>query len=404
MLYFSEIKGKTVFTEDGVKIGKLDDLIFLATENPLITKLVIISADKNKEELLVPIGCLVKIDYYIVLKKDFQNSELKENEIYVDKNLVDDQIIDLVGSKIIRVNDIAIQDKGPLVISGIDIGFLGILRWLNLDEFVIKIYRLFGIKIAPKFLSWGDVQPLEVTRGKVILKKKEDKLKNLRPEDLADYLERTNIANTKKILKILDKNLAKEVIENFNVNYQVSLFHNFSTEKIVQWLDLINDDDAVDILLTFSRKRREEILSLIDEKKKHSLSYLLNYAKTPIGNLLIMEYLTVSSSSTVREVVAKIKKETTDFYYLNDIYVINEENQLIGVFNLHEMIMQDLDTEVYKFMIHNVIVLYLTTPKEIAIKRFFKYRLHVLPVIDKNKKMLGVVALDHLSESIVKKI
>ena len=402
MLYFSEIKGKIVFTEDGIKIGKLDDLVFLATDNPLITKLVII--DKNKEELLVPVSCLKKINHHVILTKDYQTSELKENEIYIDKNLVDDQIIDLVGNKIIRVNDVAIQDKGPLAISGIDIGFLGILRWFSLDDNIVKICRLFGYKISPKFLSWADVQPLEVSRGKVVLKIKEDKLKNLRPEDLADYLEKTNITNTKKILNILEKSLAIEVIENFNVNYQISLFHNFSTTRIVQWLNLINDDDAVDILLTYSRKRRDEIISLLEEKKKKSLSHLLTYAKTPIGDLLIMEYLTVTSLTTVREIVAKIKKETNDFYYLNDIYVVNEENQLIGVFNLHELIMQDLDTEVYKFMTHNVIVLYLTTPKEIAVKRFLKYRLHVLPVIDRNRKMLGIVSIDHIADDLIRKI
>jgi len=401
MLYFSELKGKIVMSEDGIKIGKLDDLIFLATDNPLITKLVIIN--QLKEELLVPIKFLNKINHILVLEKSYQVEDLKDNEIYIDKNLVDTQIIDLVGNKIVRVNDVAIQNKGALLIAGIDIGVLGILRWFNLDEVVIRLCRLFGQQIMPKFLSWGDVQPLELVRGRVRLRKREEKLKNLRPEDLADYLEQTNIANSKKILRLIDKKLAVEVIENFNINYQISLFHNFSSKSVIEWLNLINEDDAADILLTYSGKKRKEILELMDVKKRKNLEHLLAYAKTPIGDILINEFLAVKSSAIVREVIERIKKETADFYYLNNIYVVNENEQLIGVFNLHEMLMQKLDTEVYKFMNQNLIVLYLTTPKTIAIKRLLKYRLHTLPVIDKNKKILGIVSLDHLSDDLLKK-
>jgi sporulation protein YlmC with PRC-barrel domain len=109
MLYFSELKGKIVMSEDGIKIGKLDDLIFLATDNPLITKLVIIN--QLKEELLVPIKFLNKINHILVLEKSYQVEDLKDNEIYIDKNLVDTQIIDLVGNKIVRVNDVRFRIK-----------------------------------------------------------------------------------------------------------------------------------------------------------------------------------------------------------------------------------------------------------------------------------------------------
>jgi magnesium transporter len=174
------------------------------------------------------------------------------------------------------------------------------------------------------------------------------------------------------------------------------LFRSFKIERVVDWLNLIDEDDVVDILLTFSRKKRDEILLLLNKEKQKKVHYLLDLAKTPIGNVLTSEFLTVKSTSTVREVISKIKKETADFYYLNPIYVVNNEDQLIGVFNLHELIMQDLDVEVYKFMLQNLIVLHLTSPKEIVLRKFLKYKLYILPVIDSNKKILGVVSLHDL--------
>jgi len=401
MLYFSEVKGKKVLTEDNVEIGKLDDLIFLASTNPLITKLVV--KNKLQEEFLIPISYIHKMNKDIYLKKGFQTNDLSENEIYINKNLVDTQIIDLKGNKVVRVNDVAIQDKDNLMVFGIDIGFLGILRWFYSGEAIVKTLHFLGLKPAPKFLSWGDVQPLELAKGKVILKKNEERLKNLRPEDLADYLEKTNIANTRKMLKILDKNLAKEVIESFNVNYQISLFHTFKSDRIIEWLNLIDDDEAVDILLTFSKKKRTEIINALDKEKQKKVLYLLEYTETAIGSLLIADYMTVKPTNTVREVINRIKKETGDYYYFNDVYVVNDMNQLIGVFNLHELIISDIDAQVYKFMHQKLILLYLTTPKGIALRKFLKYRLHVLPVIDFNRKILGVVAIDDLSNLIKQK-
>ena len=109
MIYFSEIKNKHVYTEDGIRVGKLKDLIFLATDKPNVTKIVVDLS--NHETLIIPIEYLLKIRERVVIHKKYQKSELTENELYIEKNLLDKQIIDIKGSKIVRVNDIAIQDK-----------------------------------------------------------------------------------------------------------------------------------------------------------------------------------------------------------------------------------------------------------------------------------------------------
>lgn len=401
MLYFSELKGKKVVTEDRIYVGKLVDLIFLVTENPLITKIVLNSP--KKEKLIVPVGYLIKFNGEIILSKNYRTLDLTENELYVDINVVDKQIIDIKGSKIVRVNDIAIQEKPSLYIAGVDIGILGILRWLKLERLMVNLLKMFGQSLSPNFLSWADIQPLELAHGRVMLKKEEDKLEKIRPEDLADYLEKTNIKNVTKILNILDEDFAAEVIGNLNVNYQTTLFRYFSPQKATKLISLIDPDEAVDILFTINRKKREQIISLLDEEKRKKIEYLLDLSKTPIGGLITSEYIEVDSELTVKKVIDLIKTETTDFSFLDYIYVINKNKQLIGVFNLHEMILQKLDTQVYKFMRPDVVVVHLTTPEEIAIKKLLKYRLNALPIIDRDKKMVGVIALDDIAEHILEK-
>ncbi len=402
MIYFSELKNKSVLTEDNVRVGKLDDLIFLATENPNVTKLEI--RDLSGTKITVPISFLKKINSNVYIKKDYSTKELEENELHVVKNILDKQIIDLQGNKIVRVNDIAIQDKDGFYIAGVDIGIFGLLRWFKLENTFNKLLAALKVRPTSQFLSWADIQPLELARGQVKLKKEETRLAKLRPEDLADYLEKTNVVNTKKILKILNEKFAAEVIGNLNINYQTSLFKNFQPEKAAKFLQFIDPDEAVDILLTLSEKKREQIITLFPEEKQKKLNHLLNLAKTPIGQLVTSEFLIVNSEITVREVIIKIKKDTADFTYLSAIYVSNSENQVIGVFSIHELLLQSLDTPVYKFMIQSLVVIHLTTPVEIAVKKMIKYKLASLPVIEANKQLLGIVTFDDAAEILLPKL
>ncbi len=402
MLYFSELKGKKVETEDHVEIGHLEDLIFLASETPRVTKLLI--KDKFKKNIIIPIDYLKKINRVIAIKKNFIFGELVENELHVMRNLLDKQIIDIIGNKVVRVNDVAIVDKKGLQVAGVDISLLGILRRLKLENFLLKIYNFFNLKYTARFLSWADIQPLELSRGRVKLKIREEKLEKIKPEDLADYLEQTNIKNIRRILNMLDEKFAVNVISNLNVNYQASLLRQFPKEKTAKIISMIDPDEAIDVLLTFSKKRRDDILNIIEPSKRRELKYLLFLSKTPIGDILTTEFITVQPNNTVREVIDIIKMETPAFYFLNNVYVVNENKQIVGVFNLHEMLLQSLDTPVYKFMVPNVVVVHLTTPEETVLHKMIKYKVQAIPVIDGGKHILGIVTFDDIADFVLKKI
>jgi len=403
MIYFSQVLNKKVLTEDGIEVGKLDDLVFLSKEAPIVTKLLI--KTKNKKRL-VSIDFLVKITKEIFIKKNYEETSLADNELYILRNLLDKQIIDITGNKVVRVNDVVLQkEKNQWYVLGVDVGVLGILRRLGLSELGEKVMGILKIRLSSQFLSWAEIQPLELSRGEVRLKKEEKKLKKLRPEDLADYLEETGLSNIQKIIPLLNKNMAAKVIADLNINYQIGLFQRMTPKKAVSILELIDSDEVVDILFFLSKKRREAILSLLSKEKQKEVKYLLSVHKSgEIGDYLSLEYLLVSSSKTVLEVKNLIKKETTDFYFLPYIYVVNEKKQLIGVFSLHELLLQEDTTFVYKFMNQNLITIYLTTPVDIALRKMIKYKLSALPVIDKEKKFLGILTFDDLSEKLYERI
>ncbi len=400
MIYFSEIKGKKVFTEDQLLVGHLDDIIFLAEERALITRIVIIS--QQHEKLIIPISYLRRINKEIIIQKEYKTTDLDENELFIVKNLLDKQIIDIKGNKIVRVNDIVIQDKPELYIAGVDIGVLGIFRWLKIEKLLYDALLPLQIRLNSKFLSWGNIQPLELARGEVRLTKLDQRLERMHPADLADYLEKTNIDSIHKALSMIDEKKAARVIGNLNLNYRSALLKKYKPEKAAKILAYVVPDDLVDILLTFSTKRRQAIIDLLPKNIKKSVIHLLSLSKTQVGSLMTTEYITVLPDDLVKEVMNKIRLETGDFSFLNAIYVINKENQLIGVFNLHELLLQSNEIPVYKFMVQNVVVAHLKTPLEIVSIRLLKYKLATIPVIDDERYILGVVTnidvIDYLNK------
>lgn len=400
MLYFSELKNKKVYTEDKIFVGKLKDIIFQATETPKVTKFVV--KTPVDPSLVVSIDYLKRSNGTITIAKNFQVSKLDENELYLVNNLLDNQIIDIAGDKIVRVNDVAIQDKPGYFIAGVDIGILGILRWFGLDDLLIKFVKRFNVKLKSQFLSWADIHPLELTRGHVKIKTEQTKLEKIPPEDLADYLEKTNVSNISHVLNVLDEKTAAEVINNLNINYQTALFKQFSADKAAKILSSIDPEEAVDILLTVSRKKREKIMSFLKDKTYKEIEYLLSISKTPVGSILTTEFLAVEPDARVKEVSEKIRSESSDFYTLHYVYVVNADKQLIGVFSLHELLMQNPDTPVFKFMTQNLSVIQLTTPEIVVLRKIIKYKLYALPVVDKEKHILGVVTFDDVIDLFLK--
>lgn len=406
MLYYSELEGKSVLTEDNIKIGTLKDIIFTPSEQAKVTKIVIKSIQKHI--FILPIHFIKKINKTIRIQKSFQTTQLEENELYVRKNLLDKQIIDLSGDKVVRVNDVILHEAlSPTLeihVSGVDVGWLGLMRRIKLESYISRILHKLRIFSSSVFLSWGDIQPLDLIRGKVRLKKEEEKLDNLRPEDLADYLEQTNERNIRRFLKILDQKRSVEVVSNLNLNYQKDLFYHWKPEKCAAIIQNMEPDKAVDALLTISKRKREAVLNLIEEKKKKLFTNLISISKTPIGKHMTPIFFTVNSNATVKDVIQKIKNETIDFTFLATIYIVNNNNQLVGVLNLHELMVHSSETPIYKIMIQNLIVANLATPIELVIRKILHYHLPAIPVVDSNKKILGVVTFDDIADIISKKL
>ncbi len=389
MLYFSELKGKSVVDQNSTYIGRLDDLVFKSEPSAPVTKILVRTT--SGEQQLLPLSSVTKMNDVITVDDSVPRTNLEENELFVGKNISDQQVIDISGSKMVRVNDVVFVQQPSLRISGVDVGLLGIMRWIGVEDMLFRFARFVGRPISPRFLSWADVAPLELARGRVMMRKQETNLKKLNPEDLAGYLDQTNIRNVRRIVNLLDENYAADVINNLNVSFQTTLFKSFPPERSAKILTHLDPDESIDILMTLDRPSRSKIIALLPGDKKAEVNELLQISHTPIGDAVSLEFYQVSADWSVAKVKQMIRSEVMSEQQSASIYVVNQEEQLVGVFNMFEMIAQTDEIPVYKFMVQNLITIHLSTPKEIAWKKMIKYKLSSLPVVDNEKKLVGVV-------------
>lgn len=405
MFYFSELLNKKVILDNKKKIGKVKDLVFVNEDTPRITKIIIKS--DGKKSYPVNIDSIKEINGDVILNKESERQEITDEDFLISKNLLNKQIIDVAGGKVVRVNDVAIQFKEEnreYYIAGVDVGFRAILRWFYLEKPSEPILKLLNLHDQPHFLSWGDIGSIEISSGNLQLKKNTSDLEKMRPEDLADYLEKTNIRNVSRIISNLKEEYAADVIEDLNVNYQTALFRRFAPERASKLIDMLEPDEAVDILLTLTKEKRKEILESLSLRKQNKLKSLIKYSKTSVGKLINPDFIIVSSDENVSSATDKFKEQYEESKFTNYMYVLNKEEHLVGVVDAGKLLASNSDSPIYKIMEQDVVVCHLTTPIEIAQKRMLKYKLFALPVIEDNKKMIGVVLWDDMVEEIINKI
>ena len=396
MLYFSELRGKTILAGD-LFIGTLDDVVFQVSPAAIVTKLFV--KKQSGQKFFLPYSAVDRIGGRIHVDANFVPTELEENELFVGKNINDQQIIDINGSNIVRVNDVVFIQQPQLHISGVDIGALGVLRWFGLEDIVSKVSRLTGREVIPKFLAWTDVAPVELARGKVVMKQSDTKLKRLKPEDLAGHLDTMSIRNVKRIINMFEDVYAAEVFSNLSVWSQTSLLRSFLPPKSASIISQLETSEAVDALITLRRSEKDKIISLLDRRQQHEIKRLMGLAKTPVGHVVSNQFLTVKPQDSANTILNKVRAARNDIDDIRYVYVVNNENQLIGIFTLYELIIQKSDVSAYKFMIQNPIVVQLSTPKELVLRRMKKYNLNSVPVVTEKRHMLGIVdLLDLLDE------
>jgi sporulation protein YlmC with PRC-barrel domain len=331
-------------------------------------------------------------------------TSLKEHENYIllQQDLLDRQIIDIHGRKVVRVNDVDLEWMGNgtaqvLQVVEVEVGlrgafrrvFKGILPKATLD----RLSRRFKERGIP----WQFVDVIEVDPARrVKLRIEYERLAEMHPSDLAEILEDLSPAERDAVFTSLDEEVAAETLEEVDPKLQVSLLEKLDEEKIADIVEEMDPGAAADLLAEFSEEKSDAILEEMEPEERQEVAELLEFDEKSAAGAMTTDFVYLGTDAVVSQVGPALRSYDGDVEAVTEIYLLDEKRVLQGAVPLSRLVMAQPDGKLLELIEARV----LSCPadmRQIELAEIFdKYNLHALPVTDKQGRMVGVVHADHV--------
>jgi CBS domain-containing protein/sporulation protein YlmC with PRC-barrel domain len=403
-VYLSEILKKDVVDQFGRKVGLLWDLsIVPGTEHPNVTRLIL---RKGRQLLEVPVENLQLFNRFVITLDlsgiTLSSYSFEEGDILVRKHILDKQIVDVNGAKVVRVNDLKLgEGDGTVCIIGIDVGPNGILRRIDGGSLIQKALIAFNKPIKENIIGWNFLQTMDPQLRHLTLNVAKKQLGKLHPSDLAQILTEMAPEEGTEILASVDEELAGEALHEVPDEVRDKILKEMDKEMISDILEEMPPDEAADILGDMSEETSEELLSLMEKEDAEEVKDLLSYEEDTAGGLMTTEFLDFSPDLTIDEAMADIRLLVPDVEFIYYIYIVDVEDHLLGVVTLKKLLTNPLYKTLQEVMTQNVKAVHFDTGRKEIAEMISKYDIIALPVVDDDNKILGIITVDDIIDLLV---
>jgi sporulation protein YlmC with PRC-barrel domain len=279
----------------------------------------------------------------------------REGEILVMRDLLDKQIVDVDGAKVVRVNDIKLGNLNhKLCIFSVDIGFRGLLRRLGYERLGDKISKTLGKDIPNTEISWEYVQPLEANSSKLALNIARNQMNEMHPADLADIIENIPIQSIRTVLDSIDVETTGETLYELESDMRNLIISQLDNEQLSDILEEMEPDEAADVLSDLPEQKAQELLDMMDQEDAEDIQELLEHEEDSAGGLMTPDYLRLTSDITVGRALEILKECANDVETIYYGYVVSADDQLEGVISFKGLIMNPPDTHLTDIMEENI--------------------------------------------------
>ncbi|WP_406541004.1 magnesium transporter [Clostridium ljungdahlii] len=397
-VYLSRILGNKIYTTSKEVIGTLKDAaVDVNFQNPKVTIAVVRTKEGTRFIGFDNINVSKEKGQYVLICSEVQDKDLGDCML-LKKYVLDKQIVDVNGRKVVRANDVrlVILPSG-MFIAAVDIGMDGLLRRIG----IAKPLKRLGFKISSKLMLWDDIQTAFTSKD-ILLSKSYNKLSTLHPSNLADIIEDFDVNTGAIIFSSLDNAKAADVLEELEEDVQVSLIRTLSTDKAADILEEMPADEAADVLDGLNENKAEELLNNMEKEISDEVRELMEYEEYLVGSIMNTDFIACPIYYTVADVVNDIcqsKEEIDEIYY---VYVVSDENKLVGIVSLRDLIISKQDKKLEDIMIKEVIYMKDTDEIRDLVKAVSKYNLFSIPVIDEQMHIIGIVNINDIFYEITK--
>jgi CBS domain-containing protein len=401
LIHLSLVVGGDLVDRSGGKLGKIDDVIVRLgdEEYPPVSGVLATVAGRP---VFVPSDLIKQIGHGQAtlsgVRLDLQPFERRPHEVLLKKDVLDRQLINVDGARLVRSNEIELARlEGWYRVVGVDVGLRGLVRRL--------MPRALANNVATsEFLDWASVEPFTGHVPTVRLRVPHPKLARLHPAQLADLVEQASHHEGEEILGAVGENpeLEADVFEELESHHQLEFIEDRSDAEVADVLARMESDDAADLASELPEERREEVVRLLPPVQRRKLRALLGYDPATAGGLMSPEFVCIYSQATQAEALERIRRSRTSAEALAWVYLMNTHKRLTGAIALVDLLRADPEVPLGEVAGTPQRVRPDADLEEVA-RLMTDYDLTVVPVVDAQERILGVITVDDVLELVLPK-
>ncbi|MCL5966743.1 MAG: CBS domain-containing protein [Deltaproteobacteria bacterium] len=395
-VFVGDVLGKPVLDPTGEEIGRLRDI---AVEGggayPRAAGLVL---DRRKALLYLPWEDLSIFNRRIISSRKRESElapfEPSADRLLIGKDLLDKQIVDINGAKVVRVNDVKLAEEGGAAcLTGVDVGVRGILRRLGVERRGDAFFRTIRHPLRHQLISWSYIQPIGPKLDRLALSVTREALASLHPADIAQIISGMPPDGRKEFFEKLDVETAAEALHELEPDVQAGIITDMDKEQAADVIERMPPDEAADVIGDLPAEKAQEILGLMEKEEAEDVHELLGHEEDTAGGLMTNEYLAYPPEITVAEALARFRKDAPEIEAVYYIYAVEDE-KLVGVIGLRDLILEEPGKRLEEVMHKKIITIRVEASQEEVAETISKYNLLALPVVDDGNRLLGVVTVD----------
>ncbi len=401
MPYLSDIQNRKVLGPSGDEVAKLADVAVVPTgQFPPVQWAIL--ATKSGEQAIRWSDLTSEVGHYRVRVPldELIKAGLPDDALRLHRDLMDKQIVDTHGAKVVRVNDLQLEEAGgQLRLVGADVGLRGLLRRVGGERIAEGIAGVVGRKLPRGIIPWHLVQPIDTgDAANVRLTVPHAKLALLHPADIADIVEDMSADERRAVFEQLDVETAAETLAEIDPEMQVEIVGDLDEERAADILEEMAPDEAADLLQDLSAEQREELVDLMEKEEGADVEELLSHSENSAGGIMTTDFVALPRELSAAAAIDRLREMKPDPELAYYLYVIDAEGRLDGVVSLRDLVVASPEELLVSIMDPHILKVEVSTPKEDVASLIAKYDLLAVPVVDAQQKLLGIVTVDDVVE------
>jgi magnesium transporter len=402
MLHATDLLGGEAYDRDGHFVGQVTELFIEPADQTNRVARFLLGRGKylpliaRYDHIAFVAPGVIRLN---VEEKDLEHYQANEAWLAMRKDLLDQQIIDTSGRKVVRVNDIDLAEQRAngtveLRVTHVDVGLTGAARRL-LHGVAPGVVRGLTTKLPTRVIPWEFVNLIEPDPlRRVKLRITHQKLERMHPADLADIMEELSPVERQSIIASLDEETAAEALAELDKRLTTEIVENMAPEKAADILEEMDPDQAADVIAELTPESSREVLSEMPGEEAREVRELLKFEEDSAGGMMNTDFIYVGEAATRDEVISWIREKDVDLERLDTVFLVDRDAKFSGAVPVGRLLFAAPDEPLESLKMEPLLSVPPDATQKEVFELFDKYNLHSLAVVDKEGHPIGAIEVD----------